>query len=562
MNRRFEQLWTGYLEGDLDSSGLTELQEMLAADPELLRLATDLYEQHRLLGLELQPFDSGAFVQDTIRKIENDRSEFLSSVTEELRKAAHSAPDIAVTDRRPLPHVGWFGYVAIAVFTLLITLGGQHWFWRPVATDVADGVSTHAARVRDIATLIFEDGCEWSSTPALQEGQRLPPGMLALAAGTAVIRFDGGAELVMTGPTSLVLHSTGSAELKRGDVVVRAEDGAEGFELATPLSPLIDLGTEFAVRVGSSGDTEVHVLDGQVEYRNGDSPDVLTAGHAVRLSKRGEPVEELQLDSPRFDEVIRRANPRPEPERMLAYEGFHYEPGILPLAETTKGIGWAGPWRLRTREERRLPDTENSPEFFEIVHGQMNVTWPVPGGRLGMLRLPAGNSFYVRPLARPIDLGRDGVTFFSLMVRETQRRLAPGRPREHLRLTFRSSEDYFSDAISFGHGPGYRPRVQAGRGNQFNSPLVLPPEQTTLWIGKIISREQGEDEIYFRVYGEQDVLGYAEPSTWHVVTRGVDIAARLDRVLLSSTGRTARIVDELRIGPTWRSVAPMQDETE
>lgn len=101
--------------------------------------------------------------------------------------------------------------------------------------------------------------------------------------------------------------------------------------------------------------------------------------------------------------------------------------------------------------------------------------------------------------------------------------------------------------------------IGAGDGNQFTSPLILPPEQTTLWVGKIISREQGEDEIYFRVYGEQDVLGYAEPSTWHVVTRGVDIATRLDRVLLSSTGQTAKIVDELRIGPTWRSIAPMQE---
>ena len=244
---------------------------------------------------------------------------------------------------------------------------------------------------------------------------------------------------------------------------------------------------------------------------------------------------------------------------MYAYEGFYYEPGILPLEQTTKGKGWSGPWRLRRGQERREPAEETSPEHFEIVHGQMNVTWPVPGGRKGMLQLPPGGAFYVRPLARSINLDQDAVTFFSLMVRETERRTDRRRPRERLRLTFRSSADYFDELVSFGHGPGYQPHVQTGGGVSHTSPMVLPAEQTTLWIGKIVLRKRGEDEIYFRVYGEQDVLSYAEPAAWHVVTRGVELDARLDRVLLSSVGKTARIVDELRIGPTWRSVAPMPE---
>lgn len=89
-----------------------------------------------------------------------------------------------------------------------------------------------------------------------------------------------------------------------------------------------------------------------------------------------------------------------------------------------------------------------------------------------------------------------------------------------------------------------------------SSPQTLPADQTTLWIGKIVSRKDGDDEVYFRVYGEEDVLEYAEPSTWHVVTRDTDLDAQLDLVLLSSEGTMDRIIDELRIGPTWRSVAP------
>src|SRR6185503_19248639 len=35
-DERFEELWTAYLEGDLDAAGFDELQQSLAADPELL----------------------------------------------------------------------------------------------------------------------------------------------------------------------------------------------------------------------------------------------------------------------------------------------------------------------------------------------------------------------------------------------------------------------------------------------------------------------------------------------------------------------------------------------
>jgi hypothetical protein len=226
------------------------------------------------------------------------------------------------------------------------------------------------------------------------------------------------------------------------------------------------------------------------------------------------------------------------------------------------GKGWAGPWRKRLPKERTLPADDSSPDHFEIVHGEMNVTWPVPGGRLGSLKLPEGGVYYVRPLAEQIRLDRDGVAFFSLMVRETERRTDSDRPRERLRLTLRSSADFDGQAISFGHGPGYRPTVRTGAGISHTSPLVLPAEQTTLWIGKIVARKHGEDEIYFRVYGEMDVLDYAEPATWHVVTRGVELDENLDLVLLSSEGKTARLVDELRIGPTWRSVAPMVENAE
>ncbi|MEM8913010.1 MAG: FecR domain-containing protein [Planctomycetota bacterium] len=413
-----------------------------------------------------------------------------------------------------------------------------------------------------VATMLLTHDCRWRGVDRV-EGEHLQAGVASLQTGTAVMRFDGGAELAMVGPASVDLLTHGKVKIHFGDVVVRASDGAQGFVVITPTSEVVDLGTEFAVKVKRDGDTEVHVMEGEVSYRAISSGDevaqVLGEGEGVAIKAKNQP-RAVPMNSPRFADLVKRINPQPRDDLLQVYEGFHYSPGFLPLPESTTGKGWAGPWRKRTSEENRHNTPDPSPNEMEIVHGEMNVRWPIPGGRLGALRMPSAESggtiCYLRPLRTALRLDRDRVTFVSLMIRETQRREGK-RPYERVRLTFRSSEDYDGRTISFGHRPGFQPVIQTGDGVFSISPLVLPPEETTLWIGKIVSREHGEDEIYFRVYGEDDELDYAEPATWHVVTRSLALDARLDLVLLSSSGKTVRFIDELRIGPTWRSVAPI-----
>ncbi len=72
------------------------------------------------------------------------------------------------------------------------------------------------------------------------------------------------------------------------DVVVRATDEATGFRLQTPSSELIDLGTEFAVRVADAGATTLNVLEGEVSVRPlsiaNVNARVLEAGQAVIIN--------------------------------------------------------------------------------------------------------------------------------------------------------------------------------------------------------------------------------------------------------------------------------------
>jgi hypothetical protein len=180
---------------------------------------------------------------------------------------------------------------------------------------------------------------------------------------------------------------------------------------------------------------------------------------------------------------------------------------------------------------------------------------------MGMLQLPPGKTFRVREMQRPIDLNSDGIYYFSFMVREPDygKRPQKARPQEGIRLTFRSSEDYFGETLSFGISADLHPQLRTGRGVGFFSAADAPSDQTTLWIGKVIARGQGEDEVSFRIFAESDELTYAEPSAWHVISKGIDLSASLNLVVLTSQGTAERIVDELRFGPTWRSVTPLKE---
>ena len=85
----------------------------------------------------------------------------------------------------------------------------------------------------------------------------------------------------------------------------------------------------------------------------------------------------------------------------------------------------------------------------------------------------------------------------------------------------------------------------------------IAERQSLLWTAKIIARRQSEDEIYFRLYQEGDSLDIVEPAEWNIVSRGVRSDAKLDLLMLTSTGLTRRWFDELRIGTSWRAVVPI-----
>jgi len=404
-----------------------------------------------------------------------------------------------------------------------------------------------------IATLLLAEDSRWErGGPVLQEGQLLSSGPLRLLEGSAVVRFAGGAEVVLTGDTKIDLISARSVRLRHGEAVIRAVEGAEGFTVFTPEGEMIDLGTEFAVRVENSGATELHVHEGEVAVKES----VVAAGRAIRLD-RSQAAREVQLNAPRFSEAVQRSNPRERRDLMWTYEGFHVDEGVYQPGDLDTGKGWDGPWRLRDRWQFGQHEGDTSTEM-RISHGRMNMAWPVKGGRLGMLEFPPGRNIRLRTLAKPVNLSEDAITYLSFLAAESDVESGSTTSRNDFRLTLRSSGDYFGEALSFGWSPNRRPHVQTGDGNLRRSLRQVPEDETVFCVAKIVHASKRPDQVFFRFYRESDKLDIFEPAAWDIEIHDVDLDAELDLLLLTSNSPLVRYVDEIRIGPTWRSVTPIK----
>jgi hypothetical protein len=193
-----------------------------------------------------------------------------------------------------------------------------------------------------------------------------------------------------------------------------------------------------------------------------------------------------------------------------------------------------------------------------IAFQKLAVPWPIRGGRAGMLEMPPGDNYRLRTLDQPINLAKDSVYYASMMMREEP--LANPTPRtlrkSTARLTLRCSADYWGDRVSFAFPRTRKPHIELADFIRFTGSPV-PDGQSLLWTANIIARRQGEDEVYFRLYQEDDSLDIVEPAEWNIVSRGIQSDARLDLLVLTSTGPTRRWFDELRIGTSWRAVVPI-----
>ncbi len=145
-----------------------------------------------------------------------------------------------------------------------------------------------------VAILSHTTGAVWrdGQSPA-DVGGSMAPGRLRLASGLIQLEFLSGAIVIIEGPADFELVSASRLVCRLGNVRAHVPSQALGFAITTPSYEAVDLGTEFTVQVDPEGDSEFHVLDGEVELwdlrrESRVLAERLTEGHGARATADGE----------------------------------------------------------------------------------------------------------------------------------------------------------------------------------------------------------------------------------------------------------------------------------
>ncbi len=171
--------------------------------------------------------------------------------------------------RNPVP--AWAGIAAALVLGSVLTflLLGPWREPRTVASrstylSVALPGQDEVAVVTEIESVTWGQNEGEETVAPIGIGSRLKPGTLRLASGAVQLDFLSGATLRLEGPAELQLLSAELAYLSSGRAAAHVPEEAVGFTVKTPDSAVVDLGTEFALNVSDTGDSLVHVYDGEV----------------------------------------------------------------------------------------------------------------------------------------------------------------------------------------------------------------------------------------------------------------------------------------------------------
>lgn len=140
------------------------------------------------------------------------------------------------------------------------------------------------------AILTHTLNAEWAEgARELRSGAILGKGRVQLASGLAHLQYYNGVSVVLEGPVDFEILSMDESFCWQGKIHTTVPLHAFGFIVHTPTGDLVDLGTVFGLVVGPDGGSEVHVFEGEVEFRNPNQETVanLTPGQAAKIGEFG-----------------------------------------------------------------------------------------------------------------------------------------------------------------------------------------------------------------------------------------------------------------------------------
>lgn len=264
-----------YFDGVLDSEELSELEQRLIEDTAFADLFARCSLTHRQV-IELLTEDKLHLLLDqAVASSPSLPRGMLAELTSRPRRQSDSVRDSALSDR----HAWGNSFVRLPAWTWLATAVlaavGFYLWQRPAPTTEIDALfarrpeATAEEEWPVAATLTRMVDCRWADDAVpLSIGDQLKTGTrVTLAAGLAKLTFECGAEVVLQGPCDFLIESPMLGFLQTGTITAIVPRRAFTFAIRAPGVDFVDLGTDFGITVDGQGQSELHVFEGEVLYR-------------------------------------------------------------------------------------------------------------------------------------------------------------------------------------------------------------------------------------------------------------------------------------------------------
>ena len=356
-----ETLCSELVEGTLDEAKTRRLEQLVRENPVAKRTYIEYFNLHAALH-----HYNAANLTNVVASSDSEE--------EDVPVAAPPIPTKALFMPNPiLPWGVLIGVVVVVFFTgAWIFQSWQNASGTGTTSDLAK-TAQESDNLNGIPSIgdaeektIFEaDGAEYVAEliwpkAIQQKNKTLPATTSKLAKGEILrvqsedvqVRFGCGALVTLHGPAVFHVKSSTRGELEFGSLEAKVPPQATGFLIDTPATRVVDLGTEFGLAVGENGETNVKVLDGEVETES--RRPVLTAPEPRRLLREGDAL----FFKPPLTESLRVDFDRPD-----CLNAFDI---VRPDSETFQLDPMAGLLNLRTRDGD-ICKTANSNRNFLVL---------------------------------------------------------------------------------------------------------------------------------------------------------------------------------------------------
>lgn len=279
-----------YMAGELDETSRREVEHVLRNDAALRDSFVIQMQMDSVLKELLGPgveerqaeFDRGVIARLRSEGA-GDQRVFTKSVLLEI-----------VEERESLQSMRWGDLIktgvisAAASIALLLLLQGIVFREAP---DRAGAKNDKNSIIGFAARIEREVDSVWSAAgpgPIHRDGW-LRTGLLKLESGSVYLSFNSGATAIIEGPAELSIESGNRVFLNSGRITAEVPPAASGFTVNTPRFNAVDIGTRFGVIVDGEGNSELHVMQGEVEVSRASGNSVPTRvyeGLAIRADNR------------------------------------------------------------------------------------------------------------------------------------------------------------------------------------------------------------------------------------------------------------------------------------